>query len=171
MSSDHIRKCYNECEEHLGAHPEDAKGSGACLATVTDGLTVEIAEGDYRYTVDMPKGIGGKAAGPTPGFLGRGALASCLAMGYMMRAAKYGVPIDALTVRVEADFDDRGLFGIGEIPAGYTEVRYVVHVTSNAPEEDIQKVLDETDAHSPYLDVFSRAQKCVRKLELERSPS
>ena len=37
--------------------------------------------------------------------LGRGALGSCLAMGYMMWAAKLGVPIAGLEVEVQGEMD------------------------------------------------------------------
>jgi len=38
------------------------------------------------------------APAPTPGVLGRAALGSCLAIGYMMYAAKTGVPLAGLEV-------------------------------------------------------------------------
>jgi hypothetical protein len=31
----------------------------------------------------------------------------------------------------------------------------------------VLKVLDEGDAHSPYLDVFGRAQKCRRLVKIK----
>ena len=87
-------------------------------------------------------------------------------MGYMMRAAHLGVPIAGLEVEVQADYDDGALFGVAEVPPGYLEVRYTVTVESDAPEADIMRVLNEGDQHSPYLDVFSRSQKCVRQVRI-----
>src|SRR5262249_53768554 len=104
---------------------------------------------------------------PTPGVLGRAALGSCLAIGYMMRAAAFGVPIASLEVEVQADYDAGALYGVGEAPPGYTEIRYIVTVESNASEEALRRGLDEADAHSPYLDVFRRAQKCVRDVRIK----
>jgi uncharacterized OsmC-like protein len=115
----------------------------------------------------MPEGVGGTASAPTPGVYGRAALGSCLAIGYMMYAAKLGVPIDSLEVEVHAEYDDGAIFGVSDAPSGYTEVRYVVTVGSSAPEADVLRVLDEGDAHSPYLDVFRRAQKCVRSVHYQ----
>ena len=37
---------------------------------------------------------------------------------------------------------------------------------ADAPDEDVLRVLDEGDAHSPYLDVFSRAQACRRSVRI-----
>jgi hypothetical protein len=87
-------------------------------------------------------------------------------MGYVMRAATLGVPIKGVEVEVQADYDDGALYGTAHLPPGYLDVRYTVTVESNAPEADIVRVLDEADEHSPYLDVFRRAQPCRRSVRI-----
>ena len=99
---------------------------------------------------------------------GRAALGSCLAIGYAMRAAKLGVPMAGIEVEVQADYDDGALFGVGDAPPGYSEIRYIVTLETEAPEADVLKVLDEADVHSPYLDVFRRAQRCTRTVRIDR---
>ena len=85
----------------------------------------------------------------------------------MMDAAKKNIPVDALEVEVQADYDDGALFGTTTtVPPGYLEVRYTITIESDAPEEDILQMLDESDKHSPYLDVFRRSQKCVRQVHI-----
>jgi uncharacterized OsmC-like protein len=99
--------------------------------------------------------------------LGRGALGSCLALGYAMWAARLGVRLDSLSVEVEADYDSRGELGISdEVPPGYTQVRYTVSVTSDAPEADVRRVLDTADRYSPYRDVFMRANDVRREVTI-----
>lgn len=111
----------------------------------------------------MPESMGGDGSAPTPGVLGRAALGSCLAIGYMMRAAILDVEITSLRIEVEADFDNRGSLILGaDAPPGYTDIRIHVDVESPAPEHRIRQVLDEGDQLSPYLDVFSRAQSITR---------
>jgi len=79
-----------------------------------------------------------------------------------MWAARLGVPLTNVAVEVHADADTRGLLGIEEVPAGYTDVRYVVSLTSPAPTEDIIRVLDTAEVHSPYMDVFRRPHELRR---------
>ena len=135
------------------------------------GLACEVTEGPWTLTVGVGPGAGGIDAGPSPGVLGRGALGSCLALGYAMWAARLGVPLDALTVEVEADYDSRGELGISdEIPPGYTQVRYTVRVTSPAPEAEVRRLIDTADRHSPYRDVFSRAQDVRREVHVASAP-
>ena len=90
-----------------------------------------------------------------------------MAIGYMMRAAQTGVDIHSLQVEVQADYDDGALFGTAEgVPPGYLEVRYTVTVDADASEDEIMQVLDHADVHSPYLDIFSRAQQCKREVRI-----
>lgn len=131
-----------------------------------DNLTCDIDEGPWKLVADMGKNVGGAEAGPTPGVLGRAALGSCMAITYALWAAKNGLALESLEVQIEADFDSGALFGAGETPAGYTDVRCTVRIASPARREDIERMLDEADAHSPYVDVFTRGQKFTRTVEL-----
>ena len=97
----------------LMAKPERGHLSCATRARLVDGLRCEIEEGPWRLAADMPAKVGGTDSAPTPGVLGRGALAGCLAIGIASWAARLGVPLDALEVEVQADFDARGELGNG----------------------------------------------------------
>ena len=162
-----IKYAIERVKKTLAQRPSFGLGTGISRTRVINGLTCEMQEGNWKFVADMPEQAGGNAAGPTPGVYGRAALGSCLAIGYMMRAAELGVPIDSLEVEVQADYDDGALFGTSQqTPPGYLEVRYSVTVNSEASNEDIMRVLNEADEHSPYLDVFSRGQKCVREVNI-----
>ena len=87
-------------------------------------------------------------------------------MNYANWAAKLSVPIEAIEVEVEADYDVRGFYGLADLPPGYLEVRYRVKIESDAPEEAIRRVLNEGDAHCPWFDVFRRPQNLKRIVEL-----
>ena len=76
------------------------------------------------------------------------------------------MPIDALEVEVQADFDARGELGVGRVLPGYTEVRYVVKIDSPAPRQELEGLLALAERHSPYLDVFGRAMALRRVLHL-----
>lgn len=58
------------------------------------------------------------------------------------------------------------MFATSNSPAGYTEIRYLVRVESDAPKADIIKVLDIGGEHDAYLDNFSRVIPCVRSVEI-----
>lgn len=167
LATDKIKTAFERTVKALTLRPTLGQDTRISKARITNGLTCTIEEGKWTFTADMPESVGGNAVGPSPGVYGRAALGSCLAIGYMMYASKHGLSINSIEVEVQADFDDGALFGTtNDVMPGYTEVRYIIHIESNEPEEAILKVLDEGDAHSPYLDIFRRGQKCVRKVQI-----
>jgi uncharacterized OsmC-like protein len=164
-----IKRALENIEGALTADPSRGRGTGKTTTRVRFGMACEIESGPWRLVADLPKAVGGTGLGPTPGVLGRAALGSCLAMTYVMRAAKLGVALDELEVEVQADYDDGVLFGTSQGMPGYSEVRYVVSVKTDASEADVLRVLDDADVKSPYLDVFARAQPCKRIVKIERA--
>ena len=161
-----IKTALERSIKALTLKPSLGLGTGKSKTRIKNGLTCESQEGNWKFVTDMPESVGGNAEGPTPGVLGRAALGSCLAIGYMMKAATLNIPITNLEVEVQADYDDGALLGTSNVAPGYIEVRYTVTIESEAAEEDILKMIDEADQHSPYLDVFSRGQTCKREVHI-----
>jgi uncharacterized OsmC-like protein len=150
----------------LELRPAIGKGTGKTRVRLRPGLKCEIEDGPWRLTAGVSENSGGTNAGPDPGTFGRGALGSCLAMNYANWAAKLDVPIEAIEVEVEGDYDARGFYGLAALPPGYSEVRYRVKIESDAPEDAVRKVLDSADEHCPWFDVFRRPQNLKRIVEL-----
>jgi uncharacterized OsmC-like protein len=162
-----IRETFERTAKMLARKPSRGHLSAVTKARITDGVRCEIEEGSWKLAADLPVKAGGDDTAPTPGMLGRGALASCLAIAISMWAARANIQIDALEVEVQADFDARGQYGVGEdIAAGYQEVRYVIAIDSPAPEDDVVRLLETAERHSPYVDVFGRGQSMRRILRL-----
>jgi uncharacterized OsmC-like protein len=129
-------------------------GTAVTTARVRKGLTIDVTEGPFSFVVDSHEKWGGNGEGPNPGVYGRGALAACLAQGYMMWAARLDVPLDDVVVEVHADYDTRGMCAVGDVGAAYRQVRVKVSLASSAPEADVERVLREAEAHSPYFTIF-----------------
>ena len=161
-----IKTALERSIKALTLKPSLGLGTGKSKTRVKNGLTCEIQEGNWKFVTDMPESVGGNAQGPTPGVLGRAAFGSCLAIGYMMKAAMMNIAVNALEVEVEADYDDGALLGTSNVAPGYLEVRYTVTIESDASEGHILKMIEDADEHSPYLDVFSRGQNCKREVHI-----
>jgi uncharacterized OsmC-like protein len=161
-----IRKIVERNIQLLASKP--SRGHLTCVtkARLARGLRCEIEEGSWKFSADLPAKVGGDDTAPTPGALGRGALAACLTMGITIWAARLGVQIDALEIEVQTDFDARGELGMGAVPPGYSQVRYSVSIDSPASRDDLDRVIAAAERHSPYLDVFGRAMAISRSLHL-----
>ncbi|HXG16442.1 MAG TPA: OsmC family protein, partial [Calidithermus sp.] len=76
-----------------------------------DGRRVTPRTRRFVMTADAPPGLGGVDAAPAAVEVLLAALAGCLTSGIAANAALFDVPLEALTVDLEADIDLRGLLG------------------------------------------------------------
>ena len=108
---------------------------------------------------DMPKGIGGGGAAPTPGWFLCAALANCDATVIAMRAAQLGVVLTRLEVTVDSVSDDRGILGLGDdIPPGPQSMRIRVAIAADgATPEQLRQIVEWAEAHSPVGDALRRS--------------
>ena len=164
INLEHIKSAFERSVKALTLRPSVGQGTASTTVRVRDGMSCEIEEGPWTLRADLGEKAAGSDTGPNPGILLRAALGSCLAIGYVRWAAHLGVPIAALAVEVQADYDARGEYGVDDLPPSYSEVRYVVHVESDAPEAEVRHLLDTADAHTSILDVFQRPQSVRRVL-------
>ena len=157
-----IKTAFERQTKAVTLRPGVGQNTAVTKVFLKSGVMCEIEEGDWKLKADMSIKWGGKNEGPTPGTYGRAALGSCIAMSYVLWAAKLEIPIDELSVEIQADYDTRGLCGVDNVKAGYMEMRYIVNIKSSAKEEEIIKLLDIADERSPYIDVFRNPQKLIR---------
>src|SRR4030067_1697792 len=117
----HIRDSMQGEIEYYTQNPDKALSQDKeAVAGVEEGLRVRATGPDGQTLVcDMPKGLGGGAAAPSPGWMMRAALANCEAVMIALRAAQRGIDVNTLEVRVDSVSDDRGMLGMDESkPAG-----------------------------------------------------
>ena len=142
----------------LRSNPEIGRAPKTATVRVTDGTACEIEVDGHKLVADIAAVLGGQNKGPAPGALLRAGLGSCLAITYVIWAAKLGVPLDHVEVAVEGDVDPRGALGASDtVPVGYTAFRYRTLIKSAAPSDRIQAVIETADRHSAVLNTISAA--------------
>ena len=147
---------------YLGEHPEEARyRDSAATAKLGSSLRVDVSgPGGEAIATNMPRGIGGQAAVPSPGWLFRAAAAACVASLIGIRAATIGIDLDAggVEVTVDSQSDDRGILGLDdEIDAGALSLKVLVRfsgldIGSAAREALARWALD----HCPVTDTVAR---------------
>jgi uncharacterized OsmC-like protein len=146
---------------YLTEHPDEARyRDSPAVARLVEGLTVEISGADgATLQTDMPKGIGGTATAPSPGWMLRAAMASCVASLIAIRAAALGFELSSVAVSVDSESDDRGILGLDEsIPAGPLSTR--IEVAVSAPgrgAEEVDSLVRWAVDHCPVSDAIKRA--------------
>jgi uncharacterized OsmC-like protein len=107
----------------------------------------------------MPRGIGGTATAPTPGWILRAAAAACVASLIAIRAAATQVGIRSIDVEVDSESDDRGILGLDPaVPAGALSTRIVVSLDAPALDQAAKDSLVAWAVeHCPVTDTIGRA--------------
>lgn len=154
-----IRATTERNVRYLALKPDRGHVRSVTAARIEDGLRCIIEDGPWRFAADMPEKAGGDGSAPTPGALGRGALASCIAVTVAAWAARREIPVESIEVEVQTEVDARGELGMDDsIPPGYRDVRYVVSVDSPASAGEVAELVATAIRYSPYVDVFARGQ-------------
>lgn len=162
MSDEDIRTTLERNVKAVSLRPSVGQGTAKTTVRLREGLTCDVQDGQWTLVAGMTEKYGGTNAGPNPGVLGRAALGSCLVIGYAMWAARLGVAIDSLEVEVHADYDVRGELGVqDDVRPGYSQIRYIVSVSSPASAEDVERWLDTADRYSSWRDNIANAVPLV----------
>ena len=148
---------------YLSEHPDEARyRDSAATARLGPGLRAEVTgpTGEQLAT-DMPRGIGGEASAPSPGWFLRAAAASCVASLVGIRAATLGVELRSgdVEVVVDSESDDRGILGLEEgISAGALSMKVVVRISGTKLGSDARTALARWALdHCPVTDTAARA--------------
>ena len=164
-----IRTCFEEKIEAARRDVNAGRGTATTRVSCRDGLACQVTDGRWTLHADVGEKSGGDGSAPDPGVLGRAALGTCLAIGYAMWAARRGVSLGDIDVEVRAAYDVRGEYGVSDdVEPGYASVTYVVNVASDAPDADVRRVIDEADAHSPWLRIIRGPVDVRREVVLSR---
>jgi uncharacterized OsmC-like protein len=164
-----VSEAIDKLRSSIAADPSKARAKNApATARLVDGLQCEL-KGPYgeRVLTDMPPAMGGAASGPNPGWLMRGAIASCTATVIAMRAAHDGIELSELEVTVDTDSDLRGILGIDErISAGHQAIRrQETNGSPTASPEALSALVEWGEAHSPVGCTIKDSPAC--RLEVQ----
>ena len=166
MSKDAVaREGQERAIKVFTAKPALAQSVNSGRATVEDGLACTYQQGDKTAVLDMPGAMGGSETGPTPGFFGRAGVTGCLAIGIKMTALRKGLSISKITVDIEQDFDDRGVFGFEGVPSTPSDTRVKIHIDGDHDEATLRGLVDEAITSDPWFLAYRDAQPVAVSVE------
>ena len=169
LTTARMKEAFDRSARAVELKPATAFKTATCRAEITDGYSCLLEEGRWRMVSDLHEKVGGGGLGPDPSTLGRAALASCAAIGYVQWAAVLEIPISGVEVVVETDHDYSGYYDQSDAPSGPLAARIIVNITSDAPESDIIRLVDKADHHSPLHDIWSRPIEMTREVTIQTS--
>lgn len=164
-----IRASIDKAVGFLSEHPDEARYTDSfARASLGESLRVEVEGPDGEHLVtDMPGGVGGGGEEPSPGWLFRAAIASCVASTIGMEAAREGVALSRLEVEVDGESDDRGILGMDStVPAGPLSVEIRIRAAAeDAAGERLREILERGALRCPVCDATKRAVDVSLEIE------
>jgi uncharacterized OsmC-like protein len=136
------------------AYREDPE-RGKQLTAVYSVTPPDSEQGKVRIAIDSPAGVvldvgahtsvGGDDLTACSGDVLIASLAACYEITLRLVAAASKITINRLDLRVEGDWDARGTLGIDpDVPVGYSEIRVLVDLDAEGPEDRIAQLPELT---------------------------
>ena len=167
---DNIRESMQGVIGYYTQNPDKALSQDKeAVAVIEEGLRVRATGPDGQTLIcDMPKGLGGGATAPSPGWMMRAALANCEAVMIALRAAQLGIHLDTLEVRVDSLSDDRGMLGMDDSkPAGPLNMKVGIRIGANGvSEEKLHEIIEWAEIHSPVGEPLNRVMPVEYAVEV-----
>src|SRR5262249_43177906 len=139
----------------LRANPDNAVTTFSADSRQVEGMQIETKLRQISLTVDEPENLGSTDTGPKPVRLIMRALGSCQAITYRAYAEALGIPLEAVSVKIEGDLDLRGFFAVKDgVRPGFQNVRGTVRLKSGASDAELARLKQAVDAHCPVLDIL-----------------
>ncbi|WP_162914130.1 OsmC family protein [Taklimakanibacter lacteus] len=153
-----IRAAQERVADIFRKKPTAAFSSTRASGHVGEGLVCTVRQGDREAVADMPPVLGGGGSAPTPGFFIRVGLASCVAIGIKLTAAREDIALAAVDVDVDMDFDDSALLGLGDNTAAPLETRFTITLATAAPWPEVTAMVERALAADPFFIALRDAQ-------------
>jgi uncharacterized OsmC-like protein len=128
------------------------------LTARSEGMRTVIDYGEFGQIVtDEPVPHGGTGAGPSPLQTVLGALCGCEAVTFARTAAESGLEYAGIGFEAEFKIDIRGRMGNREVRPHFQVVRVVATVDTEASEEELRAVVEETERRCPVFNLVTDA--------------
>lgn len=105
---------------------------------------------------DEPKRYGGEEMGVTPEDLLLGAVGSCLVNTYIAALSGARINVESLRLNVSGRVNFRTAFGLEAGTPGYEDIKIVVDIQTDAPEEKVTALMQKVFPTAPIPDTIMR---------------
>lgn len=126
------------------------------IARKKEGLAVIGEARDFKVNIDEPVSLGGTDTGMNPVEMILCALGGCQAIVAAAFAGEMGIDLQDFWVELEGDLDLDGFMGLSEVRPGYQNIRFNMHIKSDASEDKIKEFVEFIEKRCPVGDTLGK---------------
>jgi uncharacterized OsmC-like protein len=152
--------------EHFTRKPESAGYAPKVSSRHIRNLYTETRVREHLVKSDYGEAAGGENQAPNPIELLLAAFAACIEAAFFEFAEHQGLTVTSVEAEVEGSLDLRGLFMVGEVPAGFREVRYVLRVVSPDDPARVRALAEKVIEHCPVVDSLKKPTAVTGVIEV-----
>lgn len=130
-------------------------------AHLQKGMVVKARSRNFEITIDEPKSLGGTDTAMNPVEVVLCALGACQSIVARAYARKFNIELEQFWVELEGDLDTDGFMNKSDVRRGYSEIRYNIHVKSNASYEQVEQFVQFIERTCPVGDTISAPVRLV----------
>ncbi len=144
--------------------PGAAIGPTAATATMIGPQASEARWPNFTLTSDEPKSVGGGETALPPSSIFVASIGFAENVIFARQAVLRNLDFDSLETKVEAKWDRKGIFGIGNSDPSIYEVLIETRITTGASPEKVVEVLKLTNLRCPMTTTVAKAAVVRRNL-------
>jgi len=165
-----IKIALDRAAKMIEAKPQIGQRAYKSVASVASGLACSVSEKEWTFASDTPEAMGGDNGAPSPSTLFRAAVASCVAMGIKMWAARMEVAVEHVEVQFETSVDARGQFGVcDDVSPGFEQASLKIRVVSEEAEDAVHGAVTASLRYSPMIDALKDGFPMTTEIEITHS--
>lgn len=131
-------------------------------AHLQEGVRVIAKSRNFEVTIDEPKELGGTNTGMNPVELILCSLGACQSIVARTYAKKFKIQMDNFWVELEGDLDTDGFMNKSDVRRGYSDIRYNIHIETDATREAVEKFIDFISKTCPIDDTIANTVNVQR---------
>jgi uncharacterized OsmC-like protein len=157
MKPEELRALQAPLKAKYKENPATAMGTLRVRGSLADNLTCVVDTWKGPVQAGLHPATGGDGSSACSGDMLLEALVACAGVTLNAVATAMSIPLRGGAITAEGDLDWRGTLGVSrDVPIGFKEIRLNFDLDTDAPAEQVQKLLDLTHR---YCVIFQTLQK------------
>src|SRR5829696_8483892 len=151
ITGEDLRNLQKPLKDRYGGDPDAAQITLEAEGSLDDDIACSVQTGSALVKAGLHPGTGGTGSLACSGDMLLQALVACA--GVTLRSVATNRQLDVTgTLRAEGDLDFQGTLGTSaDAPVGFTAIRLYFNLESDAPQEDIDALIETTEKYCVVL--------------------